>query len=66
MTSQDFEVKTMSCGHCVRAVTQAIHEIDPGAGVEIDLATGKVSVASERSRKELAQAIREAGYETAA
>jgi copper chaperone len=66
MTSQDFEVKTMSCGHCVRAVTQAIQEIDPGAGVEIDLATGKVSVASERSRKELAQAIREAGYETAA
>ena len=62
---QVFEVKGMTCGHCVRAVTEALKEIDPVAEVDIDLAGGKVSVSSQRQVAELAAAIREAGYETA-
>lgn len=64
--NQVFAVREMSCAHCVQAVTNAIREIDPNAGVDVDLATGTVQVKSECSRNELAEAIREAGYETAA
>lgn len=64
--NQVFQVKGMSCGHCVRAVTGAIQEIDSAATVQVDLETGTVDVASERPRSVLADAIREAGYEIAA
>ena len=64
--NQVFEVKGMSCGHCVHAVTGAIKEIDPAAKVDVDLGSGTVEVDSERPRTELAGAIREAGYEITA
>ena len=63
--NQQFDVKGMTCGHCVRAVTTAIHEIDPDATVQVDLDAGKVMIESERPRVQLAGAIHEAGYETA-
>jgi copper chaperone len=64
--NQIFEVKGISCGHCVRAVTGAIHEIDPSAEVAVDIESGTVEVDSARPRLELAHAIRDAGYEIAA
>jgi len=64
--NQVFQVEGMSCGHCVHAVTGAIQEIDAAARVQVDLATGTVEVVSERPRRELAEAIREAGYDIAA
>jgi copper chaperone CopZ len=30
----EFDVQAMSCGHCVKAVNEAIKEIDPAARVE--------------------------------
>lgn len=60
---QVFQVEGMSCGHCVRAVTGAVREIDPDADVQVDLASGTVDIASDRPRDQLADAIREAGYE---
>lgn len=64
--NQVFEVRGMSCGHCVHAVTGAIQEVDPAAKVQVDLGAGTVEVQSEKPRVELAEAIREAGYEIAA
>lgn len=58
-----FDVRGMSCGHCVRAVTTSIHEIDPTAKVEVDLATGRVEVDSDRPADAIAKAIVDAGYE---
>jgi copper chaperone len=57
-----FEVKDMSCGHCVGAVTQAIKELDPEARVEVDLAGKRLSVESAQPRDALAQALAQAGY----
>ena len=37
---QRFQVSGMTCGHCVRAVTQAIEALDPAARVNVDLAAG--------------------------
>ena len=40
----EFEVEGMTCGHCVRAITRAIHTLDPDARVDVDLAQGMVTV----------------------
>ncbi|MCY4755033.1 heavy-metal-associated domain-containing protein [Pelomonas aquatica] len=59
----DFEVRDMSCGHCVGAITQALKAVDGDAEVQIDLGTHRVQVeAGSASAQELAEAIREAGY----
>lgn len=62
---QSFSVQGMTCGHCEKAVTQAIKEVDPQAQVRIDRAAGQVEVDSEQTRQVLAQAIAEEGYTVA-
>lgn len=58
-----FEVRDMSCGHCVGAITQALKAVDRDAEVQIDLGKHRVQVAAGRaSAQQLAEAIREAGY----
>lgn len=66
MTTQQFQVQGMTCGHCARAVTQAVQTLDPAAEVKIDLASGRVEVQSEQDRAALAAAITEEGYQVAA
>lgn len=61
-----FQVQGMTCGHCVRAVTQALQQLDPAAEVKVDLATGRVEVESARPREALARAIQDEGYTVAA
>lgn len=63
---QQFNVQGMTCGHCARAVTQAVHQVDPGAEVKVDLPHGQVSVQSDQPREAIARAIREEGYAVAA
>lgn len=57
-----FQVQGMTCGHCERAVQQAIAQIDANAQTSIDRASGKVVVQSESSRESLAHVIQEEGY----
>jgi len=64
--NQIFDVKGMTCGHCERAVTTAIRQLDPQAQVTIDRPQNKVEVVSDRNREALAAAIREEGYQVAA
>lgn len=59
---QIFNVSGMSCGHCVRAITQAIQALDAAAEVQVDLGAGEVRVASGLSAEQLLQAIRAEGY----
>jgi len=61
----DFTVEGMSCQHCVSAVTRAVTEIDPGARVQVDLASGKVHVDSAATPDAIRAAIDEAGYTVA-
>jgi copper chaperone len=58
----EFKVDAMSCGHCVRAVTEAIRNADPEAQVDVDLAQKTVRIESSRPRADLAHALAEAGY----
>ena len=59
---QILNVQGMTCGHCERAVTDAVKGVDPKAVVKIDRASGKVEVESESAREALAKAIAEKGY----
>ncbi len=59
---QVFTVTGMTCGHCERAVTQALQRLDPTAQVSIDRQAQRVQVSSELARQDLAQAIVEEGY----
>jgi copper chaperone len=58
----EFNIPAISCGHCVRAVTEAVHEVDPKAEVQVDLATKRVQVQTEAARPVVAAALAEAGY----
>lgn len=63
--NQEFQVTGMTCGHCERAVKQAIAQVDPQAQVNIDRSQGRVEVQSEVPREALAKAIAEEGYAVA-
>lgn len=55
-----FTVNDMTCGHCVGTVRKALEEALPGAEIDINLDTHKVSFTGDRAKGE--DAIREAGY----
>ena len=55
-------VEKMSCNHCVRSVTQAVHEVAPAAQVEVDLAQQTVRVQGATDVAALAKAIEAEGY----
>lgn len=57
-----FDVEGMTCGHCVRAITRAIHTLDPDARVDVDLTHGVVTVEGAILVDAAAGAIRNAGY----
>lgn len=62
---QRYEVKGMTCGHCERAVIQAIQALDGDAVVTVDRAAGVVEVQSRLGDAEIRAAIAEEGYEVA-
>jgi copper chaperone len=61
-----FQVKGMSCGHCVKAVTEAVRSVDPAATVAVTLAQSRVDIDSAADVARLRAAIIEAGYEVPA
>jgi copper chaperone len=63
--NQTFNVQGMTCGHCERAVTQAVKTLDPQATVSVDRTAGKVAVDSSQPREAIAAAIAEEGYTVA-
>lgn len=60
---QVFNVQGMSCGHCVKAITQALQAVDPAASVRVDLAAKEVGVESNLTTEQVIAAISEEGYE---
>lgn len=64
--NQTFTVTGMTCGHCEKAVTRAVQQVDPQAQVVIDRAQNRVQVESNQPREALAHAMAEEGYAVAA
>lgn len=58
-----FEVNDMTCGHCVGAITKAVAFVDPGAKVQVDLASNRVQIEPTASTADvLSDAIKVAGF----
>ncbi len=57
------EIKGMTCGHCVHAVTEALQGV---AGVEqvleVNLQTGKATLQGEADPAALVKAVEDEGY----
>lgn len=64
MGVDSFNVAGMTCGHCVAAVTAEVSKIEGVTKVDVDLASGSVTVESDPpvDPNALAAAIDEAGY----
>ena len=58
----EFDIPAISCGHCVRAVTEAVHAADPQAQVQVDLPSHHVSVHTTATREALVAQLVDAGY----
>ena len=60
-----YRVDGMSCEGCKHAVTNAIRAAAPGAGIDIDLARGLVTVAGGTDAAVIRQAVETAGFDFA-
>jgi len=58
-----YQVNGMSCGHCVKTITNAIHAVDPAAKVDIDLQAKDVAIETTALPESIVKAIEDAGYE---
>ena len=67
MSTQTFTVTGMTCGHCVASVTEEVQEISGVTDVQVDLASGALSVTSSQPIDDEAvrAAVDEAGYQLA-
>jgi copper ion binding protein len=65
MTTRTYRVQGMTCEHCVRAVTTEVGALEPVTDVQVELASGDVTVTSDRplTDAEIAAAVDEAGYQ---
>jgi copper chaperone len=63
-TTSTYSVTGMTCGHCVQAVTDEVSAISGVEQVEVDLATGALTVVSADAlpRDAVEAAVDEAGY----
>jgi copper chaperone len=57
-----FEIPAISCGHCARAVTEAVHAADPAAQVQVDVPAHRVEVQTTVPRDAVVAQLVEAGY----
>ena len=67
MSTTTFTVTGMTCGHCVAAVTEEVSKLEHVNHVDVELATGIVTVDSDGpiDPVRFAAAIDEAGYAVA-
>ena len=67
MSTQNFTVVGMTCGHCVASVTEEVTEIAGVSNVDVDLASGNVTVTATEpvSDDAIRTAVEEAGYSLA-
>ncbi|NKZ04922.1 heavy-metal-associated domain-containing protein [Actinomadura latina] len=64
MSTATYTVTGMTCGHCVSSVTEEVEQIAGVTAVDVDLATGSVTVTSEAplDTAQVKDAVEEAGY----
>jgi copper chaperone len=66
-TTSTYTVVGMTCGHCVRSVSEEVGKVAGVTAVDVDLDSGRVEVTSDGPLDDaaVAAAVDEAGYELA-
>jgi copper chaperone len=61
---ETFTVIGMTCGHCVASVTEELTALPGVTGVDVDLESGRVTVASTAplDRQQVTAAVEEVGF----
>ena len=64
MSTTVWAVTGMTCGHCVKAVTEEVAALPGVTGVDVDLESGRVTVTADADPDTAAMtaAVDEAGY----
>ncbi|MFC4120535.1 heavy-metal-associated domain-containing protein [Nonomuraea zeae] len=67
MSTATYTVQGMTCGHCVSSVKEEVGDVPGVTSVEVDLATGLLTVGSDGpvDVAKIVAAVEEAGYEVA-
>ncbi len=67
MSIETYTVIGMTCGHCVSSISTEVGSVPGVTAVDVDLATGKVTITSERpvGCDAVREAVEEAGYSLA-
>jgi copper chaperone len=63
MTTSEYLVSGMSCGHCEAAILGEVNQIPGVRGVDVSPRTGRMVVTSSAPIDEVLGAVDEAGYE---
>jgi copper chaperone len=58
----ELTLPTMTCNHCVQAVTRTVQQVDPVATTQINLAAHRVCIESALPAAAFAAALAEEGY----
>ena len=66
-TTRTYTVTGMTCGHCVKAVTEEVGGLGGVTAVDVDLESGRLTITSEGALDDtaVAAAVDEAGYAVA-
>ncbi|CAM3551433.1 heavy-metal-associated domain-containing protein [Stackebrandtia soli] len=64
MNTTTYQVSGMTCGHCAKAVTDELTELEGVSSVDVDVASGAVTVSSAAplTLTDVRAAVDEAGY----
>lgn len=64
MSTTEYQVTGMSCGHCETAIRAEVSEIPGVTGIEVSATTGRLAVTTENPVDDAAvlAAVDEAGY----
>ena len=64
MEKQTYTVAGMTCGHCVRSVTEEVGALEGVTDIAVDLPTGALAVTSDcpLDEAQVRGAVEEAGY----
>ncbi len=65
MSTSTYTVQGMTCEHCVRSVTEEVSEVPGVTAVDVELASGRVTVSADQPVDDAAvhAAVVEAGYQ---
>ncbi len=65
MATTTLKITGMSCAHCVRAVKEALEQVDGVRSAEVDLGAGRAQVEYDETRvtpRQLVGAVMDEGY----